>query len=59
MKISLDELKIYYIKGRRLSVTKVRALYGCLSCGWLRMATQATVGSGRGWLGTVSAWQAA
>ena len=59
MKISLDELKIYNINGRRLSVTEVRALYGCLSCGWLRMVTEATVGSGHGWLGTVIARQAA
>ena len=37
--------------------TEVRASYGRLSCGWLllglRVATLATVGSGRGWLGTV------
>jgi len=26
---------IYYINGRRLLVTEVRDLYGCLSCGWL------------------------
>ena len=26
---------IYYINGRRLSVTEVHALYGALSCGWL------------------------
>jgi len=26
---------IYYINGRRLSVTEVRTLYGHPSCGWL------------------------
>jgi len=26
-----------YINGGRLSVTEVRALYGRLSCGWLRV----------------------
>jgi len=33
-------LKIYYINGingRRLSVTEICALYGRLSCGWLRV----------------------
>jgi len=39
--------------------TEVRALYGSLSCGWLRVATLAMVGSGRGWLGAVVAQQAA
>jgi len=39
--------EIYYINSRMLSVTEVHALYGCLSCGWLCVATLATVGSGR------------
>ena len=59
----LEKRFIYYINGRRLSVTEVRALYECLNCGWLggglRVATLATVGSGRGWLGAVVARQAA
>ena len=32
---------------------EVRALYGRLSCGWLHVATLATVGSGRGLLGAI------
>jgi len=54
-------LKMYYINGingRRLSVTEICALYGRLSCGWLRVARHAMVGSGRGWLGAVVSWQA-
>ena len=28
-------ISIYFINGRRLSMTEVRTLYGRLSCGWL------------------------
>jgi len=38
---------------------EVRALYGRLSCSWLRVATLAMVGSGQGWLGAVVACHAA
>ena len=54
---STQEPSIYYINNRRLSVTEVHALHRRLSCGrWLRVARQATVGSGRGWLGAASSW---
>ena len=42
-----------------MCATEVRALYGRLSCGWLRVATLATVGSGRSWLRAVVARHAA
>jgi len=43
------------IRSIGLCHTEVRALYGHLNCGWLRVATLATVGSERGWLGAVVA----
>jgi len=37
LNLTTDAESYYYINGRRLSVTEVRALYGRLSCGWLRV----------------------
>jgi len=54
-----DENHYIIIPSVCLCDTEVRALYGCLSCGWLRVATLATLGSGRGWLGAVVARHAA
>ena len=42
-----------------LCALEVCALYGHLSCGWLRVVTLAMMGSGRGWLGAVVARDAA